>query len=84
MKNIMKLTQEDSLKIARYYQDGDHAFYDQDLEDRNVKDAKEWFEDGEMVGIVSEIHGGIIGYIHVDHAEDIVSILNLYAIERLK
>ncbi|KAF2423622.1 MULTISPECIES: hypothetical protein [Bacillus] len=84
MKNNMKLTQEDSLKIAKNYHDGDHAFYHQDLEEPNVKDAKKWLENGELVGIVSEIHGGIIGYIHADHADDIVSILNLYAIDRLK
>lgn len=80
----MKLTKEDNLKIAKKYADGDHDFTSQELDEMNIEDATQWLTKGEMVGIVSEIHGGIIGYIHNDHADDFVSVLNLYAIERLK
>ncbi|OJT66901.1 hypothetical protein [Bacillus licheniformis] len=84
MDNPMKLTKEDNLKIAINYPGGDHNFSHQELDEMNIKDARHWIEKGEMVAIVSEIHGGIVGYIHKGHADDFVTILNLYAIERLK
>jgi hypothetical protein len=83
-KNLLKLTNEDNEKISKNYSGGEHDFYHQDLEEENVKDAKGWLDEGEMVGIVSEIHGGIIGYVHRDHADDIATILNLHAIDRVK
>lgn len=83
-KSILGLTNEDNEKIAANYPGGEHDFYHQDLDDSNMKDAKEWFDKGEMVGIVSEKHGGIIGYIHHQNADDIISILNLYTIDRFK
>jgi hypothetical protein len=82
--NILKLTNDDNKKIAGNFSGGDHDFYHQDLEGMNVKDAKEWLDKDELVAIVSEIHGGIIGYIHRSHADDITTILNLHAIDRLK
>ena len=82
--NILKLTNDDNKKIAENFSGGNHDFYHQDLEDMNMKDAKEWLDKDELVGIVSEIHGGIIGYIHRGHADDITTILNLHAIDRLK
>jgi hypothetical protein len=82
--NKLALTEEDNHKIAQNYPGGDHAFYHQDLEESNIADAQEWLSGGEMVGIVSEIHGGIIGYVHVENADDITTVLNLHAIDRLK
>lgn len=83
MANEMKLTNHDDLKIGENFDNGEHIFYTQDLEESNVVDALKWFENGKMVSIVSEVHGGIIGYAHQDNIEDIVSVLNLYAIDRL-
>lgn len=83
-KSILGLTDVDNKKIAANYPGGDHEFYQMDLDDANLKDAEEWLDKGEMVGIVSEKHGGIIGYIHHQNADDIISILNLYAIDRFK
>lgn len=83
MANEMKLTNNDDLKIGEIFDNGEHIFYTQDLEKSNVVDALKWFENGKMVAIVSEVHGGIIGYVHQENIEDIVSVLNLYAIDRL-
>ncbi|MCA1066170.1 hypothetical protein QTG56_25110 (plasmid) [Rossellomorea sp. AcN35-11] len=76
---------KDDAKIAEHYgENDDHPFTYQDLEELNVKDAKEWLDDGEMVGIVSEVHGGIIGYVHKIHAADVTTILNLHMIDHSK
>lgn len=83
-KNLMNLTKADDEKIAENFNGGEHPFYHQDLEEMNLKDAKDWLDKGEMVGIVSEVHGGIIGYVHNEHADDINTVLNLHAIERMK
>lgn len=83
-KNILRLTNEDDKTIANEFHAGDHTFYSQDLEEMNKKDAYEWFENDEMTAIVSELHGGIIGYVHREHADDIATILNLHVIERIK
>ena len=80
----MGLTKHDDEKIGRAYSGGDHEFYHQDLSVANEEDAKRWLDSSEMVGLVSEVHGGIIGYIHQEHANDITTVLNLYAIDRLK
>lgn len=83
-ENLMKLDGVDNLNIAHHYPGGSSDFYTQDLEDMNVKDAQEWLDNGELVAIVSEIHGGIIGYIQRDHADDIATVLNLHVIRRSK
>lgn len=83
-ENILKTTKEDDQKIAEKYSGGDHDFFHQELEQENVSDAKEWLDNDEMVGIVSELHGGIIGYFHREHADEIVTVLNLHAIDRVR
>lgn len=82
-ENLLKLTSEDNQKNAAKFEGGDHVFYQQDLEESNELDAKEWLEQGELVAIVSEVHGGIIGYVHNEHAQDITTVLNLHAIDRM-
>lgn len=47
----------------------------------HIDGANLWLSKGEMVAIVSEKSGGIIGYMHIDHAEDVISALNLRAIK---
>lgn len=82
--SLLKLIKEDHEKIATNYDGGDHPFTYQELDEQNVSDAIEWLDNDKMVAIVSEIHGGIIGYVHQSHADDITSVLNLHAIEKLK
>lgn len=50
-------------------------YYCMDMESENINDAKMWLENDEMVAIVSELHGGIIGYIHQSHEEEILNLL---------
>lgn len=83
-ENPLKLTKQDSEKIAQNYPGGEHDFSHQDLDETNLDDARDWLCEDVLVGLVSEVHGGIIGYVHEKHADDIVSILNLHAIDRLK
>lgn len=83
-ENLMNLTEMDNAKIAQNYPGGEHVFTHQDLDEKNINDFKEWLQEDSLVGIVSEVHGGIIGYVHQSHADDIVSVLNLYAIDKLK
>lgn len=78
--NKLGLTKKEDQKIADAYPGGDHTFYHQDLDESNITDAENWFVGGEMVGIVSEVHGGIIGYVHLEHADDITTVLNLHVI----
>ncbi|MGC6586676.1 hypothetical protein ACPV3A_17115 [Paenibacillus sp. Dod16] len=80
--NTLKLTRYDDEKIASEFADGDFPFYGQELVDQNTNDAKTWLDEDSMIGIVSEIHGGIIGYLHRDHADEITTVLNLHAVDR--
>lgn len=83
-ENILRLTKKDDKTIAKEFYAGDHTFYSQDLENMNKKDAQDWIQNDEMKAIVSELHGGIIGYVHQAHANDITTILNLHVIDRFK
>lgn len=80
--NQMRLTDKDNQIIAEAYPGGEHLFTHQDLDIQNLQDTNEWFQTGDLVGLVSEVHGGIIGYVHKEHVDGISSVLNLYAIER--
>lgn len=80
--NVFKLTEDDNKLIAEKNSEEGHIFFSQDLEDYNKVDLIQWTENDELVGVVSEIHGGIIGYIHRDLADDLTTILNIHAINR--
>lgn len=47
------------------------------MEEMNVNDAKDWLKEGQLLALVSEEAGGIIGYIHQDYAEDVATVLSL-------
>lgn len=51
-------------------------FYYQDLDRNNLTDLLRWAADDELVGLVDEVDGGIIGYINRAHIEKVISILN--------
>jgi Ca2+-binding EF-hand superfamily protein len=78
----ISITKEENETIANAFPGGEHTFYSQDLEPENKQDAEQWIKDDEMMTIVSEIHGGIIGYVHKEHADEITSVLNLFDISR--
>ena len=48
------------------------------LENNQILDAEKWLQDDEMVGLVDEEAGGIIGYIHQEHIEKILNLLNKF------
>lgn len=52
-------------------------FYVQDMEDENLKDAFLSLSNGEMEAIVSEDHGGIIGYAFKEVAEEMATVLSM-------
>lgn len=54
----------------------EREYYSQDLDKGNKTDAVDWLNNEELHALVSEEHGGIIGYIHKDHIEDIITVLN--------
>lgn len=81
-KNEFKLTNEDNQLIADRFSEGNHTFLSQPLEHCNEVDLIKWMHRDALVGLVSDIHGGIIGYIHKDLADDITTILNIHAINR--
>lgn len=48
-----------------------------DLDDEtNIPDLQEWVDERELVGLIDEEKGGIIGYINHFHIEEVVGILN--------
>ena len=80
MKNL-EYSQEDNQLLDEMYCKSEPEFYTFDLEDGNVKDAKEWLDKGVMEAIVSEEHGGIIGYVHQEYAQAVAEILNLHVLK---
>lgn len=56
---------------------GEHQFdVHSPLDEENKNDLQEWVDDGQLVGLVDEACGGIIGYINEAHADRIASHLN--------
>lgn len=46
------------------------------LGEGNIEDAKNWLNNDEVVGLVDENLGGIIGYINLKHIYRILELLN--------
>lgn len=63
--------------IASRFPDGDAPFHTMDMEEMNVLDAIASIHNDEVEAIVSEEHGGIIGYAMKGHAEEITTVLNM-------
>lgn len=74
-------TEQDSMLSAWPWQDAGIApFSVHDLmANENVSDAKRWLDTGELVGLVEERNGGIIGYVNRAHVDRIAGLLNLAA-----
>lgn len=47
----------------------------------NLKDLEKWIDDSQLVALVDESCGGIIGYINRNHSERIVELLNCSVVE---
>lgn len=45
-------------------------------EETNIPDLQNWVDNRELVGLIDETKGGIIGYINKAHIEDIIVLLN--------
>lgn len=46
------------------------------MDEQNIKDLIEWVTKNELVAIVDENEGGIIGYVHEFHSDRILDTLN--------
>lgn len=66
-----------------YYTSEDPRFNFMDLdEETNKPDLQKWVENDELVGLVDEECGGIIGYVNPAHADKLYSILNAQKYKR--
>lgn len=77
---LFNISEEDYEEIIEAFPEGNPNFSHQDLEEVNKEDAHDWLGSDELVGLVSEEHGGIIGYIHNSHADEVAAALNLHVI----
>lgn len=63
--------------VSRRYSGGDHPFTTAELVDEGMKQAvRNWLDADNLVGIVDESQGGIIGYVNAAHADRIAALLN--------
>ena len=46
------------------------------MDERHIKDAQKWLDEENLVALVDEKKGGIIGYINRTHIDEILPILN--------
>ena len=46
------------------------------LDEVNILDAEIWLHKDKLAGLVDEESGGIIGYIHKEHIDKILKLLN--------
>jgi len=47
-----------------------------ELTKENKKDLDSWINENRLIGIIDDVEGGIIGYIHDKHARNIINQLN--------
>lgn len=73
----MKLTTEQTKTLEFLFENNKARYYNQDLETINIPDASQSLVSGELVGLVDESKGGIIGYIMQDSIDEVQSMLNL-------
>jgi hypothetical protein len=52
-------------------------FSEHELDSDNRQDLRTWADRGELVGLVEERNGGIIGYLNRVHAQRIIDLLAL-------
>lgn len=54
----------------------DKRYWELELTDENYKDLQTWIKNEKVIGLVDEKMGGIIGYIHKVHSDEIIKNLN--------
>lgn len=75
------LSAEDNDTISFSLEDS-APFYPMDMEEEHLKEAFLALSKGELEAIVSEDHGGIIGFAFKGIAEDVSTVLSLHYIQR--
>ena len=75
------LSPEDNDTIE-FFSEETPPFYVMDMEDDNLKDAFLALAKDELEAVVSEDHGGIIGYVVKGVSEEVATVLNLHYIQR--
>lgn len=75
------LKPEDNHIVADFFGE-EPSFRVMDMEDDNLKDAFLALAKDELEAVVSEDHGGIIGYVVKDVSEEVTTVLNLHYIQR--
>ncbi|QQO40433.1 hypothetical protein 015DV002_253 [Bacillus phage 015DV002] len=83
MSKVLKTTSQDNIRIAKGF-NGEPAFTLFDLEEYNIDNAADSFQRGDMLALVNEHNGEIIGYIHYEHAEEVATVLNLHVLRTTK
>lgn len=73
--NLPTPSPEQDAAVARAYPDGDRPFDVCEIE--FAQDAYSWLRTDKLVALVDESTGGIIGYVHRDHADRIAALLNV-------
>lgn len=82
MRKELSITEYEHSLITRVFPGGELPFYSHDLEELSKRDALQAVNNNELVGLVSDQAGGIIGYVQAEHAEYVASALNLHAVAR--
>lgn len=75
------LSAKDNDTISFSFEDS-APFYPMDMEEEHLKEAFLALSKDELEAIVSEDHGGIIGYVVKGVTEEVTTVLNLHYIQR--
>ena len=54
----------------------EQRYYEQELNEQNILDLLKWIAENQLVAIVDEQEGGIIGYVSRNYSEEILFYLN--------
>lgn len=51
-------------------------FWELEMDERNKRDLQDWFNKDQLIALVDEDTGGIIGYINREHSQSLLEQLN--------
>lgn len=71
--DLIKMKVEEEKDIYKTEPRFDWMFLD---EETNIPDLKRWVDENVLAGLIDEEKGGIIGYIHHEHIDEITKLLN--------
>lgn len=76
-EELITTSEKQDKEIGEKWSGGDHPFQNHSVpDDENKKDMLKWAIDDELLPLVDDSAGGIIGYIHHTHIDRIVGLLN--------